>query len=82
MTFALGLYLISLGINYVPMLIYAVAMTKNDSALAEICNELDDKHRAMAKYRRQSILLLIPLLVPIVAFGRLKGERAPQTPNT
>jgi hypothetical protein len=70
MTFVLGLYLISLGINYLPMLIYAVAITKNDSALAEIGEELDNKRRAMAKYRRQSILLLVPLLVPIVAVYR------------
>src|SRR5215467_13955658 len=82
MTLALGLYLISLGINYVPMLIYAIAITKNDSALAEIGDELDDKRRAMAKYRRQSILLLVPLLVPIVAFGGLKREQAPQQPRT
>jgi hypothetical protein len=70
MTLALALYLISLGINYVPMLVYAVAITKSDSALAEIGDELDDKRRAMAKYRRQSILLLIPLLVPIVSVYR------------
>src|SRR5215813_6216363 len=70
MTLALGLYLISLGINYVPMLIYAVAITKNDSAWAEIGDELDDKRRAIAKYRRQSILLLVPLLVPILAFRK------------
>ncbi|HJZ65079.1 MAG TPA: hypothetical protein VKD70_12215 [Candidatus Acidoferrum sp.] len=82
MTLALGLYLISLGINYVPMLIYAVTITKNDNAWAEIGDELNDKRRAMAKYRRQSILLLVPLLVPIVAFGGLKREQAPQTPRT
>ena len=70
MTLALGLYLISLGINYVPMLIYAVTIAKNDSAWVEIGNELDDKRQAMAKYRRQSILLLVPLLVPILAFRK------------
>jgi len=70
MTLALGLYLISLGINYVPMLIYAVAITKNDSAWTEMGDELDDKRRAMAKYRRQSLLLLVPLLVPIVSVYR------------
>jgi hypothetical protein len=64
---ALGLYLISLGINYVPMLVYAVAITKGQSARAEMGDELNDKRRAMAKYRRQSILLLVPLLVPILA---------------
>jgi hypothetical protein len=64
---ALGLYLISLGINYVPMLVYAVAITRGQSARAEMGDELNDKRRAMAKYRRQSILLLVPLLVPVLA---------------
>ena len=70
LTLALGFYLISLGINYVPMLIYAVAITKKDSAWTEMGDELDDKRRAMAKYRRQSLLLLVPLLVPIVSVYR------------
>jgi hypothetical protein len=64
---ALGLYFISLGINYVPMLAYAVAITRQQSARAEFGDELKDEHRAMAKYRRQSVLLLVPLLVPILA---------------
>lgn len=67
--FALGLYLVSLGINYVPMLIYAVAITRDGSARAEMGDELNDKRRVMAKYRLQSILLLVPLLVPMVALG-------------
>ena len=68
--FALGLYLISLGINYVPMLIYAVGITRGESARAELGDELNDKRRAMAKYRRKSLLLLVPLLVPIVALSQ------------
>jgi hypothetical protein len=67
---ALGLYLISLGINYVPMLIYALVITKCKSARAELGDELNDKHRAMAKYRRKSLLLLVPLLIPLVALIR------------
>lgn len=78
----LGLYLISLGINYVPMLIYAVAIAKGASARREIGNELDDKSRAMAKYRRQSVLLLVPLLVPIIALRRVKRHHTLQMPGT
>jgi membrane protein implicated in regulation of membrane protease activity len=66
----LGLYLISLGINYVPMLAYAVAITKEQSAPAELGDELQDKRGAMAKYRRQSVLLLVPLLVPLLALAQ------------
>ena len=68
----LGLYLISLGINYLPMLVYALAITRADSARAEMGDELDNKRWAMTKYRRQSVLLLVPLLVPIVALVWLK----------
>ena len=75
---ALGLYLISLGINYVLMLAYAIAITRGESARAEMGDELNDKRRAMAKYRRQSLLLLVPLLVPIVALGQERRKAQPQ----
>ena len=78
----LGLYLVSLGINYVPMLIYAVVITRGETARAEMGGELNDERRAMAKYRRQSLLLLVPLLVPIIALGQERhatvGGRSPQ----
>jgi hypothetical protein len=64
----LGSYLISLGINYVPMFFYAVAINKRQTAHVEIADELADKHQAMSKYRRQSLVLLIPLLPPALAW--------------
>ena len=67
---ALALYFISLGINYVPMLLYAIAIARDNSARAEIGDELNDKRRAMTKYRRQSLALLIPLVVPAAALAR------------
>ena len=67
---ALGLYLISLGLNYFPMLVYAVAINKAKSAGLELGNELEDKGAAMTKYRRQSMWLLVPLVVPLVALTR------------
>jgi membrane protein implicated in regulation of membrane protease activity len=70
----LGIYLIALGINYVPMLVYAVAITRARSAQAEIGDELDDKRRAMSKYRRQSIFLLVPLLAPMIALRQSRGK--------
>jgi len=68
----LGLYLISIGINYVPMLIYAIAITKANSARAELGTELDDKGAAMAKYRRQSLWLLVPLSVPVIVISQTR----------
>ena len=65
---SLGLYLISLGVNYVPMLIYAIAITRAKSAWAELGSELDNRRAAMARYRRQSLWLLVPLIVPVITF--------------
>lgn len=69
---ALGLYLISLGLNYIPMLVYAIAINKAKSARRELGNELDNKRAAMKNYRRQSVWLLIPLIVPIVALTQAR----------
>ena len=77
---ALGLYLMSLGINYVPMLLYAVAIARHGNARAEMGVELDDKRQAMAKYRLQSLSLLVPLLVPAVSF--VQERRGSQPNNT
>ena len=71
---ALGVYLICLGINYAPLLLYAVAIGSRQRAREEMADELAESRRAMSKYRRQSVLLLVPLLVPVlvVAQGRRK----------
>ncbi len=74
----LGIYLLSLGINYIPMLACAVSIANREAARAELGAELTDKARAMAKYRRQSLLLLVPNLVPILALAhRSKPLPAP-----
>jgi hypothetical protein len=75
----LGLYLISLGINYVPMLHYAIRIRRAEGARAELGNELDDKRVAMAKYRRQSLWLLVPMIVPLLALAQ---SRKPQSNNS
>jgi len=70
----LGVYLIGLSINYVPMLIYAIGITTNKSTRAELGQELNDERRVMAKYRRQSLLLLVPFLVPILALSQKRNN--------
>jgi hypothetical protein len=71
----LGVYLVSLAINYVPMLIYAMSLARDNNARAELGQELNDKRRLMAKYRRQSLLLLVPLLVPILALSQRRHKQ-------
>lgn len=76
---ALGIYLICLGINYIPMLAYTLFIANKESARTELGTELSDKPAAMSKYRRLSLLLLVPLSVPLLALihrrtrGRFDG---------
>jgi uncharacterized protein len=65
---AFGSYLLLIGVNYVPLLLHAISLARNNnSARDEIADELSEKRRMFRKYRRQSLLLLVPLVVPIVA---------------
>lgn len=73
----LGAYLISLALNYIPMSVYALEMTRANTARSELGDELNEQRRAMGKYRRQSLWLLVPFVVPIIALAqRRKGTRA------
>ncbi|HKW34059.1 MAG TPA: hypothetical protein VJN92_13700 [Candidatus Acidoferrum sp.] len=71
----LGVYFLCLGINYAPMLGYAMAIPTQEHAREEMADELEDKRESMSKYRRLSLLLLIPLVAPILALA------ARQKPN-
>jgi hypothetical protein len=71
---ALGVYLICVGINHMPMLVYAVAITRKQSARAEVAEELTHRRQARSKYRRQSLLTLVPLLVPVLVVARLRQK--------
>lgn len=62
-----GWYLVALGLNYVPLLLYAVNIVRRGTAQAEVADEAGDRTRVFRRYRRQSLLLLLPLVVPIIA---------------
>lgn len=71
-----GFYFVFLCINYVVMLFFALQINSRASARAEIRAELNKERGAMAEYRRQTIYLLIPILVPVVAVQRRFRSRA------
>lgn len=63
----LGVYLILLGINYIPMLIYALAIYRKRSAQDEVADELAHRTKIASRYFPQTLLLLVPLVVPLLA---------------
>jgi|SRR6516225_2915352 hypothetical protein len=69
----LGVYFLCLGINYLPLFVYARSIRSKERARGELGTELIEKRSAMAKYRRFSLLLLVPLVIPILAITRKPG---------
>lgn len=62
-----GLYMLGLGMNYVPLLVQATNLAIRKTATQEIADELSDRVAAARKYRRQSVLILVSLLVVVLA---------------
>ena len=67
--FALILSLVFLwvALNYVPLLLYAFHFARHKNAELEVAFELAHKERYARKYQLQSLLLFVPLVVPILA---------------
>jgi len=77
----LGVYLIFVGINYVPLLLHAIGISRRGNAQQEVADELECKQETFRKYRRESLLILVPLVVPVAAIlnrGQTRASRAGQ----
>ena len=72
----LGCYLLALAINYLPLFIYTIKIVRGKSAQAEVASELAQKERYARKYTVQSLLLLLPLVVPMLAISQEQQKRA------
>jgi hypothetical protein len=71
-----GAYLVCLAVNYVPLLLYAIRFTRQKSAWEEIADEPGDRTELHRKYRRVSLLLLLPVVVPLISLLEWRSERA------
>jgi len=63
----LGFVLSWVALNYVPLLLYAISIVRHRSAELEVAFELEHKNVYARKYTFQSVLILLPLVVPILA---------------
>jgi len=73
---ASGVLLIGLGLNYVPLLIHAIDLTRRSTAAEEIADEGADRGALYAKYRRQSLWLLLPCVVAVADLAQRLSARA------
>jgi hypothetical protein len=75
-TVIMGFFLLWIGLNYVPLLLYAISIVRHNSAHQEVAYELEHRDKYAGKYLRQSTLLLIPLAVPALAFYQEMQKRS------
>ena len=69
---AFGIYMLCLGLNYFPLLIYGTILAAKENAESAVAAELKARDQIASKYAKQSLLLLVPLVVPIAALLQLR----------
>jgi hypothetical protein len=67
-----GVALIGLGVNYVPLLVHAIDLVRHSTVEATTAGHALDRRALYAKYRRQSLWLLLPFIVAIAALVQVK----------
>lgn len=73
-----GVYSLAIGLNYVPLLLYAIIIVRRKSARAEVAAELAERNVYAHKYGVQQFLLVVPLAIPILAIAQELRQHARQ----
>ena len=69
-SFAVGIYLILVGVNYATLLFYAISIVKNNSIQRDIGDELLNQKQYVRKYGSQQFFILIPLAILIISVAQ------------
>ena len=72
---AIGAYVVLTGINYIPLVIYTVAIIRAGSAKEEIKEGMAADQHYVRKYSTQQLMIFVPLLIVLLAVVQeLRGE--------
>ncbi len=74
-TFLLGLYLLLTGINYIPLLTYAIVLVKSNTSEKEVSFGLAHDKHYNRKYSIQQLLIFLPLAILLIATGQESKKR-------
>ena len=66
-TTGIGVYLLFLGVNYVPLFAYSISVSLKKSARKEVEYELAHQDVFRKKYGVQQMLILVPLAIVLLA---------------
>jgi len=75
-TAMIGIFLSWLAVNYLPLLLYAISIVRGKSAEREVAFELEHKDVFARKYGLQSLLLVLPLVVLLLAIFQEVQKRS------
>lgn len=79
---AIGVYLVLLAIDYVPLLGYGIAISRRASSKEELRAELTNEEYFRRKYGVQQTLLMVPLVIPLLALVQeLRDKTRSRTSN-
>lgn len=67
---AFAVVLASIGLNYVPLLIYTITLIRSGNARKEVAVELEQCMQAQRRYGTQQLLLVVPLAVLVMAIAQ------------
>jgi hypothetical protein len=66
-----GIYLVGVGLNYVPLFAAALALSRDDAERERpLRSDAPERPELFRKYRRQSLWILVPLAVVVAALSR------------
>jgi hypothetical protein len=63
----IGIVLAWIMLNYIPMLLYVISIMRRKSALQEATFESSHRVHSMHRYSIQSLFLVLPLIIPLLA---------------
>lgn len=72
----IGLAPLWIALNYIPLLLYAIDITRRGSARQEVAFELEHRGFYARKYTLQSAWVFLPLAVPILAIVQEMQKRS------
>jgi hypothetical protein len=73
----LGVYLLLTGINYLPILAYAIVVIRAGTAKAEVAEGLATDSHYVRKYSTQQLLIFVPFAVVLLAAVQEARRRQP-----
>ncbi len=71
----LGWYLLLTGLNYLPLLAYALLVVRKGSAKVEVDEDLARDRHYVRKYSIQQFFLFVPLFVLLLALVQMVSHR-------